>query len=415
MVNEVSLRRGVRPAAFRRRQLAVPETRLFWPENAQQALRIGTETLRLQTSVSQEPISARGKSAQSKAKGMSGERAVPGETTIPTKRSRLGSLLGVQVVGVGSSVPDLLVRNEDLASLGYDAEWIVQRTGILQRRHAPPHMATSDLAVEAARRCIDQAGVCAQDIDMVLLGTFTPDMPMPATASIVQDRLGLCAPAIDLQAACASFIFALITGMQYVATGCSKLALVIGADCNSRAVNPADQRTFPLFGDGAGAVLLARGSPEQGLVAFAVGSDGSGVNLLCRPMGGSRMPFSSNGVSHGQHYMYMDGRPIFKWAIRLLAETVADVLRVAQLTLDDVDLVIFHQANMRIINSAVKDLGIDPKKVFNNLDRFGNTSSASIPLALDEACREGRIRRGDLVLFSGFGGGLAWGTVLMRW
>ncbi|NUQ62346.1 MAG: ketoacyl-ACP synthase III [Pirellulales bacterium] len=323
--------------------------------------------------------------------------------------------MGVQVVGVGSSVPENLVRNEDLASLGYDADWIVQRTGILERRHAPPGIATSDLAVEAARRCIEQANVDPRDIDLVLLGTFTPDRPLPATACVVQDRLGLCAPALDLSAACASFVFGMLTAMQYVATGCSRLVLVIGADCNSRVVNPADQRTYPIFGDGAGAVLIAPGSPDQGLLAFAIGSDGSGADLICRKMGGSRMPFTYDPSSNGLHYMYMDGRPVFKWAINLLRETTADVLRTAGMSLDDVDLVIFHQANMRIISSAVKELRIDPAKVFNNLQRYGNTSAGSIPLALDEAFREGRIRRGDRILFSGFGAGLAWGTVLMRW
>jgi len=332
-----------------------------------------------------------------------------------TKRSRLGSLLGVQVVGIGSSVPDNVVRNEDLAALGFDADWILQRTGILERRHAPPEMATSDLAVEAARRCIEQAGVDPQEIDLLLLGTWTPDLPLPATACLVQDRLGLCAPAMDLQAACASFIYAMITGMQFVATGSSKLALVIGADCNSRAVNPADERTFPLFGDAAGAVLLARGNDQQGLVSYAIGSDGSGAELLWRQMGGSRLPFFADGANDSLQFLKMEGRPVFKWAIRVLAETIADVLQAAAMTLDDVDLVIVHQANMRIINSVVKDLGIDPKKVFNNVDRYGNTSAASIPLALDEAFREGRIHRGDLILFSGFGAGLAWGTVLMRW
>jgi 3-oxoacyl-[acyl-carrier-protein] synthase III len=323
--------------------------------------------------------------------------------------------MGVQVVGVGSSVGEKLVRNEDLAALGCDPEWIVQRTGILERRHAAADVATSDLAVEAARRCIEHAGVDPQDIDLILLGTYTPDLLMPATASLIQDRLGLCAPAMDLQAACASFVFAMLTGMQYVATGCSRLALVVGADCNSRVVDPADVRTYPLFGDAAGAVLLAAGGDDQGLLAFAVGSDGSGTPLLHRPMGGSRLPFSAAPEHQGRQFLQMEGRPVFKWAIRMLRETIYDTLYAAQMTLDDVDLVIFHQANMRIINAAIADLGLDPDKVFSNLQRYGNTSSASIPLALDEAHQAGRIRRGDHILFSGFGGGLAWGTVLMRW
>lgn len=340
----------------------------------------------------------------------------PSEVVIQTRRSRTGSLLGVQTIGIGSFAPDNAIRNEDLASLGYDADWIVQRTGILVRRHAPPGMNTSDLATEAARRCIEHAGVDPRDIDLVLLGTYTPDMPMPATACLVQERLGLRAMAFDLQAACASFVFALVTGTQYVATGCSRAALIIGADCNSRIVNPADRRTYPLFGDAGGAVLLAPGSSEQGLLAYAVGSDGSGADLLCRPMGGVKLPITeATGPDDPRQYLHMDGRPIYKWAIRQLAETTEDVLRQAHLGLDDIDLIIFHQANMRIINSAVKDLGIDPSKVFNNLDRYGNTSAASIPLALDDAYRQGRIKPGDVILFSGFGGGLAWGTVLIRW
>ena len=346
---------------------------------------------------------------------MTSEVTQPGEVIIQTKRSRLGSLMGVQVIGIGSYVPDGPIKNEDLASKGYDADWIVQRTGILERRHAPPEMATSDLAVEAARRCIDDAGVDPKDIDLVLLGTFTPDMPLPASSCLVQDRLGLCAAAMDVHAACASFIFAMITGMQFVANGCSRLALVIGADCNSRVVNPEDKRTFPLFGDAAGAVLITPGSSQQGLLSYAIGSDGSGADLLCRPMGGSRLPYSEAGLNDGLHFLHMEGRPIFKWAIRLLGETITDVLRAADMTLDDVQLVIFHQANMRIINSAAKNVGIDERKIFNNLDRYGNTSAASIPLALDEAFRDGRLRRGDHVLFSGFGAGLTWGTVLMRW
>lgn len=338
-----------------------------------------------------------------------------GDVELQVKRSRTGSLMGVRVLAIGSHAPDNVIRNEDLAVLGYDAEWIVQRTGILERRHAEPEVATSDLAVEAARRCIQRAGVDPQEIDLVLLGTMSPDMPLPATACLVQDRLGLSAPAMDVQAACASFIFALITGMQFVASGCSRLVLVIGADCNSRVINPADERTFPLFGDAAGAVLLAAGSKQQGLLAYALGSDGSGAELLCRPMGGSRLPFTQATGHDSRHFLQMEGRPIFKWAIRMLRETISQTLRAANMTLDDVDLVIFHQANLRIISSAVHDLGLDAAKVFNNLERYGNTSAASIPLALDEAFQEGRIHPGSHILFSGFGAGLAWGTVLMRW
>jgi 3-oxoacyl-[acyl-carrier-protein] synthase-3 len=321
--------------------------------------------------------------------------------------------MGVQVVALGSFAPENRVRNEDLAALGYDADWILQRTGITERRHAGPGVSTGDLAVEAAYRCMAAGDIRPEQIDLLLLGTFTPDMLLPATANIVQNRLGLCAPAIDIQAACASFVYALITGMQYVATGCSQRVMVIGADCNSRMVNPADKQTYPLFGDAAGAVVLAPGSADQGILAYAVGSDGSGADLICRPSGGAREPISAANIDG--HFLRMDGRPVFKWAIRTLKETIGEVLNSAGLRLSDVDLVVFHQANMRIINAAVEELDMPTSKVFNNLDRYGNTSSASIPLALDEAYRLGRVRRGQHVLFSGFGAGLTWGTVLMRW
>jgi 3-oxoacyl-[acyl-carrier-protein] synthase III len=339
----------------------------------------------------------------------------PSDTQVAANlaRSRVGRLMGVQVIAVGSYVPEQVVRNEDLAALGYDADWILKRTGITERRHAAAGVSTGDLAVEAARQCLAAGEIRPELIDLVLVGTFTPDMLLPATANFVQHRLGLCAPAFDVQAACASFAFALITGMQYVATGCSQRALVIGADCNSRMVNPADKQTYPLFGDAAGAVVLAPGSTDQGILAYAVGSDGGGAELICRPAGGAREPFSADKPCG--HFLRMDGRPVFKWAIRTLRETIGEVLDATGMTLGDIDLVVFHQANMRIINAAVEELGMEPGRVFNNLDRYGNTSSASIPLALDEAHRQGRVRRGQHVLFSGFGAGLTWGTVLMRW
>jgi 3-oxoacyl-[acyl-carrier-protein] synthase-3 len=332
------------------------------------------------------------------------------------RRAPLRSLTGVQIVAMGSYVPECVVTNEELhARFGFDPSWIVQRTGIRERRHAPPEMATSDLAIRASRQCLERAGVKPSDVDLVLVGTFTPDMSFPATACLVQDKLGIRAPAVDLQAACAGFMYALVTGAQFVATGCSKLALVIGADCNSRILNPKDQRTYPLFGDGAGAALLAAGSPEQGLVSYVLGSDGSGGDLLCRRMGGSRMPFSKEGFENDLQYLQMDGQAVFKWAVRLLDESITAVLNESNLAPGDVDLVVLHQANVRIVYAATDVLGIDRKKVFLNLDRYGNTSAGSVPLALDEACQQGRVRRGDRILLSGFGAGLAWGTALLRW
>ena len=334
---------------------------------------------------------------------------------IPTQPTPMQRLTGVQVVATGGYVPEPVVRNEDLASLGYDADWIVQRTGIQQRRHAPPEMATSDMAVLAARRCLDEAGLTPGDVDLLILGTFTPDHPVPASACLVQDQLGITGPAFDLQAACAGFIYSLVTGAQFVITGCSRRALVIGADTNSRIANPADRKTYPLFGDGAGAALLARGDADQGLIAYTLGSDGSGQNLLCRRMGGSRLPHSAEGLADNLHYLQMEGRPIFKWAIRLIQTTVHEVLAEAQLTVADIDLLVLHQANARIVDTAAENLGIARDKVLVNVDKYGNTSAASIPLALDEAWRAGRIQRGSRIMLSGFGAGLAWGTALLQW
>src|SRR3954469_21120672 len=335
------------------------------------------------------------------------------EERAPSPRPRCRRLTGVRVLGTGSYVPDAVLTNDHLhARFGFDSDWIVKRTGILERRHALPHQATSDLCQEAAVRCIESSRVNPKDIDLCLVGTFTPDMTFPSTACLVQDRLKLNCPAVDLQAACAGFMYALITGAAYIASGASDLALIIGGDCNSRIMNPTDIKTYPLFGDGAGAVLLGRGTPEQGLISYSMGADGSGGDLLSRPAGGSRMKLSPEALSQGLHYMYMDGRAVFKWAVAILTDTIQDVLNHSGFRPEDIDLFVPHQANIRIINAAIDVLKIPRSKVFNNLDRYGNTSAGSVPLALDEAIGEGRVKEGDLLVLSGFGAGLAWGTAL---
>lgn len=334
--------------------------------------------------------------------------------TVFTRRT--ASLMGVQIVATGSYVPEVVVTNADLyARLGFDPAWIEQRTGILERRHAPEGMATSDLCVEAAQRCIRRARVDPQQIDLLIVGTFTPDYPCPATACLVQDRLGLDCPAFDAAAACAGFMYALVTAAQYVATGNSKLALVIGADTNSRIVNPTDQRTYPLFGDGAGAVLLARGDSQQGLLCYQMGSDGSGAALLDRPAGGVKLPLTPETLAANAHLLHMDGRAVFKWAVRLVTDTIELLLEKSGLSANDVSLYLLHQANIRIIRAAMDSLGIPEEKVFNNVHKYGNTSGGSIPLVLDEALQAERISRGDVVLLCGFGAGLTWGTSLLRW
>jgi 3-oxoacyl-[acyl-carrier-protein] synthase-3 len=249
----------------------------------------------------------------------------------------------------------------------------------------------------------------------LVLATFTPDMPFPSSACLVQDRLKLNCPAIEVQAACSGFMYALITAATYVLTGASDLALVIGGDCNTRILNPNDLKTYPLFGDGAGAALLARGQPDQGILSYSLGSDGGGGDLLSRPACGSRLPPTPELLAKGLHYMHMDGRGVFRWAVAILCDTIQDVLHASGLRPNDIDLYVPHQANIRIINAAIDVLHIPRSKVYNNLERYGNTSAGSIPLALDEAMAEGRIKPGNLVVMSGFGAGLAWGTCVWRW
>jgi len=344
------------------------------------------------------------------------DRNFMSEERNPSVRPRCRRLTGVQIIGSGSYVPDAVVSNDHLHQrFGFNSEWIVKRTGILERRHALPHQATSDLCHEAARRCLDQAKVKPEDVDLLLVATFTPDMSFPSTACLLQDRLKLSCPAVDLQAACAGFMYALITGAAYVVSGASDLALIVGGDCNSRILNPNDIKTYPLFGDGAGAVLLTRGRPDQGLLSYSLGADGSGGDLLSRPACGSRLPPTAELLDKGMHYMYMDGRAVFRWAVGILCDTIQDVLKDAGFQPKDVDLYIPHQANLRIINAAIDVLHIPRQRVYNNLDRYGNTSAGSVPLALDEALAEGRLQPGNLVVLSGFGAGLTWGTTLMRW
>lgn len=332
------------------------------------------------------------------------------------KSNRTNRLTGFGIRSLGTSVPSQVVTNEQLeAKYGFEQGWIERRTGIRERRIAGPYESTSDLAVEAARRAIASAGVAAADIDLLIVATFTPDFTCPSTACIVQDKLKLDAPAMDLQAACSGFMYALATGAQYIATGNSKLALIIGADVNSRIVEPSDQRTAPLFGDGAGAVLLEAGAADQGLLCYQLGADGAGASLLDRPVGGTRNPLTAEMVTAGEHFLKMDGRNVFKWAVQVVTETITMVLERAKVGLDEVALFVLHQANIRIIDHAMKELNIPDEKVFCNLDRFGNTSAASIPLALEEAVRQNKIRRGDLVVMCGFGAGLTWGTGVVRW
>jgi 3-oxoacyl-[acyl-carrier-protein] synthase-3 len=320
------------------------------------------------------------------------------------------------VIGTGSYVPDEVVTNEDLRDrLGFDADWILQRTGIRERRHAPSGLATSDLCYEAAVRCLKAAGRSPADVDLLIVGTFTPDMAFPSTACLLQHRLGLFCGAFDVQAACAGFMYALAVGAQFIKTGNSNCCLVVGGDTNSRVINPSDQKSYPLFGDGAGAVLLAPGSTEQGMLAYHLGADGSGGDLLSRPACGSRLPPSHDVLEADLHYLQMDGRAVFRWAVNIVTDSCNEVCQYARVSAVDIQLFIPHQANIRIVNAVGDVLGFARERVWNHLDRYGNTSAGSIPIALDEAVRSGSIERGDLILISGFGAGLTWSSAVLRW
>lgn len=338
---------------------------------------------------------------------------------VPSGRSRLGSLPGFAVASTGSYVPEQIVTNEDLASLGCDSDWIVQRTGILQRRRVAPGQSASDLAYEASKVCLDSAGVAPSEVDLIIVATMTPDHATPSTACHLQKRLGCIAPAFDLNAACAGFMYAMATAAQFVANGFSKKALVVGSEVMSQTVNPADVKTYPLFGDGAGAALIvpAAPSPDQpnGFLAYTLGAEGCGGQMLCVPAGGSRMPLTADNIDQGLQYLHMDGRSVFKWAVRVIEDSVTDVMGYCHAQPSDISQVILHQANIRIIDAAVSDFGVDRNRIFVNLDRYGNTSAASIPLALDEAVRAGKIQREGLIVLCGFGAGLSWGTCVLRW
>jgi 3-oxoacyl-[acyl-carrier-protein] synthase-3 len=318
-------------------------------------------------------------------------------------------------LGTGAFAPAEVVRNEDLAALGYDADWIVQRTGIHERRRAPADQATSDIALEASLDCLQNADVAPSQLDLIIVGTCTPDRPMPSTACILQQKLACSAPALDVNAACSGFVYALATGAQFIATGHSQRVLVVGADLMTRIVSPADRMTFPLFGDGAGAVLLGTGNEDQGLVSYTLGADGEGAELLCVPAGGTEEPLSKATIAANRQFIRMEGRTVFKWAVRTVSDSLRAALEHAERSVDEVDAVVLHQANIRIINAVAAELGIARSRIIANVDRYGNTSAGSIPLALAEANAEGRLHRGDLVLVCGFGAGLTWGTALLRW
>lgn len=329
----------------------------------------------------------------------------------------INNLQSVGIIGTGSYVPEQVVTNKDLEKLvDTSDEWIVTRTGISERRKAESHIATSDMGVIAGQRAIEAAGLKPDDIDLIIVATITPDMFFPSTACIIQEKIGAVnASAFDLSAACTGFIYGLAVGSQFIASGMYKHVLVIGAETLSRILNPADRNTLVLFGDGAGAAVLGPVEDGKGFLAFDLGSDGSGGNLLYLEAGGSRLPVSEETIKKGQHYLAMSGNDVFKFAVRIMGETSLKTLEKAGLTREDVDYLVPHQANIRIVDAAVKRLKLPAEKVYVNLDKYGNMSGASIPVALDEALKENKINKDDIIVLVGFGAGLTWGACVIRW
>ncbi len=327
------------------------------------------------------------------------------------------SVLPIGIIGTGKYVPEKILTNADLEKMvETNDEWIVSRTGIRERHIAAPDQATSDLAYEAAIKAIDTAGLTAADLDLIVVATITPDMSFPSTACILQDKLGAKkAAAFDLSAACSGFVYALGAATSMLQMGMYKNALVIGADTLSRITDYTDRNTCVLFGDGAGAVVIGEVGEGRGFKAFDLGAEGAGGELLKLPAGGSRTPASADTLEAKQHFIQMSGREVFKFAVKVMNTATVDVLNKAGMSKDEIDLFIPHQANVRIINSAMERLNLTEDRVMINVQKYANTSAASIPLALVEAVEEGRIKEGDKVVMVGFGGGLTWGASVIVW
>lgn len=324
---------------------------------------------------------------------------------------------GVGIIGIGSYAPEKIVTNQDLEKIVETSdEWIVSRTGIKQRHIVEPGVATSSLAALAAERALLDAGVTADEIDLIIVATATPDMLFPSTACLVQDKIKASkAAAFDLSAGCSGFAYGLVTGSQFIKTGLYKKILVIGAETLSTILDWNDRNTCVLFGDGAGAVVLGEVPAGYGILGVELGADGSGGELLKMPAGGSRIPSTNESIGQRLHYLQMSGNDVFKFAVKVMGEAAVRALENSGLSHTDVDCLIPHQANIRIIQSAAKRLKLPMEKVIINVDNYGNTSAASIPLAMDEAIKNGRLKNDDIVVLVGFGAGLTWASCVIKW
>jgi 3-oxoacyl-[acyl-carrier-protein] synthase-3 len=327
-------------------------------------------------------------------------------------------LLNAKITAVAHYVPEHVVTNFDLEKkLETSDEWIRTRTGIRERHVVAKGQATSDLAAEAARKVLEQRGLPASAIDCIVVATVTPDMFFPSTACLLQNKIGASrAWGFDLSGACAGFVFAVATAAQFIHSGAHKTVLVVGADVMTSILDPTDRNTYVLFGDGAGAVLMEPTEPgEKGVLDFILRCDGAGGEFLRMPGGGSLHPATHKTVDRKMHYVHQDGRAVFKSAVQVMTDVSAEILARNGMTAEDIRLYVPHQANMRIIDAAVERLGIANDRVVRNIDRYANTTAATIPIGLSESYESRRIGRGDLVLMASFGAGFTWGSVLLSW
>lgn len=323
----------------------------------------------------------------------------------------------VGIVGIGSYVPDRVVTNKELEEfVDTSDEWITSRTGIKERRMTAEGQATSDMATEAAKRALACAGVSPAELDLIIVATATPDMLFPSTACLVQANLqAYKAAAFDLSAACSGFMYGLVTASQFIKSGTYQKILVIGAENLSKIMDWSDRNTCVLFGDGAGAAVVAKTEPGYGILGVNLGADGTGAGFLNMPAGGSRFPATLETVQQRQHFLYMNGTEVYKFAVKAMGEAALKAIEHANLKPADIDYVVPHQANIRIIEAAAKRLGLPLDKVGVSVNKYGNTSAASIPIGLDEGFRSGNIHKGDIVVIVGFGAGLTWASSVIKW
>ena len=326
-------------------------------------------------------------------------------------------MFAVGITGTGSYLPEKELTNFDLEKMvDTTDEWITSRTGIKARRISSENVAASDLATRAAQKAMEDAGIVAEDLDLIIVATVTPDMSFPSTSCIVQKNIGAKnAAAFDIEAACTGFIYAMTIGEQFIKTGFYKNALIIGTEALSKFLDWEDRNTCVLFGDGAGAVIMEKIDGENGILSSYLGADGKNGECLTLPGGGSRTPATHETVDKRLHYIKMDGSDVYKFAVRAMSNSAVRALELSNLQIEEVDFLVPHQANIRIIEAAAKRLKLSMDKVYVNLDNYGNMSAASVPVALDEAARKGCIEKGDNVVLVAFGGGLTWGSIVIRW